>query len=159
MAVLSYLEIEYLRLPKNLKKFKLSSLSYKSKYTQIFFKKSRNTTNRWKGERIWSDRRGDLLRTYQRRTQRKKKKPETERQRNLDRSAWVTTHRAAWPGSRTVRSTAWVLLSLFLGFFFFFLLSLGSSGFFFELYKVYKSSLRDSIFMCSRGKICHVRND
>ena len=54
----------------------------------------------------------------------RKKKPETERQKNLDRSAWVAAHRAAWPGSRMARGAAWVLLSLFLGFFFFFFFSL-----------------------------------
>ena len=58
-------------------------------------------------------------------------------------------------------ATAWVILSLFLVFFFFFLPSLGSSlicsGLFFNIYKGWKLSLRDLISMWSpRGKICHI---
>ena len=71
------------------------------------------------------------------------------------RAAWPGlghAWRAAQPGLGRARRAAWVLLSLF--FF-----SLGSSRSFFDFYKVYKSSLRDLIFMWSRGKICHVRND
>ena len=93
-------------------------------------------------------------------------------QKQKDRGTWIGrpgsrrtarpslghARRAAQLSLGHTRRAAWVLLSLFLFLFFFFFFFF-FSGFFFDLYKVYKSSLRDSIFMCLHGKICHVKND
>ena len=97
----------------------------------------------------------------------KKKKPET-RKREEPGSVGLGRARRARPGLAWVaRSLPWpgffsLCFCSFFFFFFFFslwvLLGLGSSGFFCGLYKLYKSSLKDSIFICSHGKICHVRN-
>ena len=100
----------------------------------------------------------------------KKKKTRNKKERRtwIGRPRWRTAL-AAWPGSRIARTArprlraAWPGLAwpgFFSLCFYIFFFSLGSSGFgfFFGLYKLYKSSLKDSIFICSRGKICHVRN-
>ena len=68
----------------------------------------------------------------------------------------------AWATCCLGRARRLEFFSLSFFFFSFFLPSLGSSlicsGFFFDIYKGYKSSLRDSISMWSPcGKICHIR--
>ena len=99
---------------KNLKKFQLSSLSYKPKYTIFFFKKSRNTTIRLKEKESDQMRETNYPEHIRKESREKKKKNQKQKERRTqNRRTWIgqpgsRMARAAWPCATQARLQAWV---------------------------------------------------